>query len=117
VAVGFLATNFSANPYNKYVENVFTAKPQYLFNTADRSEIASVRLIYAPWTDFPNVPINLNTFQLMPLLPGPVWGTLLFDVRNDAGIYTNWRCGVRAKWDDPTHGGTRQPAPAIFAEQ
>ena len=88
VAVGFLATNFSANPYNKYVEDVFTAKPQYLFNTADRSEIASVRLIYAPWTDFPNVPINLNTFQLMPLLPGPVWGTLLFDVRNDAGIYT-----------------------------
>lgn len=88
VAVGLLATGFSGNPYNKYIENVFTVKPQYLFNTADRSEIASVRLIYSPWTDLPNVPINLNTFQLMPLLPGPVWGTLLFDVRNDAGVYS-----------------------------
>jgi hypothetical protein len=88
VAVGFLATRFAGNLFDKNIQDVFTAKPEYLFNTADRSEITRLRLIYAPWTDFPNVPINANTFQMLPFLPGPVWASLLFDLRNDAGTYT-----------------------------
>ncbi len=89
VAFGFLATDFSANPFNENIQDVFTAKPQYLFNTADQSEIASLRLIYAPWADLPNVLINANTYQMLPFLPGPTWASLLFDLRNDSGAYTN----------------------------
>jgi hypothetical protein len=88
VAVGLLATRFSGNAFNSDIQDVFTVKPQYLLNTADRSEIAGAWLIYTPWTDFPNLPINANTFQILPFLPGPVWASLLFDLRNDSGAYT-----------------------------
>jgi len=89
VAFGFLATNFFGDPNSEYIQHVITAKPQYLFNTADQSEIASMRLIYAPWTNFPNIPINANTFHMLPFLPGPTWASFIFDLRNDSGAYTN----------------------------
>jgi hypothetical protein len=89
VASGFLATTFFDIPGIADVQHVVTVKPQYLLNTANESRVASVRFIYAPWTTLPNVPINLNTFQMISFLPGPTWSALLFDFRNDAGTYTN----------------------------
>lgn len=86
VAFGFVAANSAIDPYNHNINNWFSAKPQYLFNTADRSEIGSLRLIYAPWVDLPYAPVN--TFSMVPGLPGPVWVSLLFDLRNDSGVYT-----------------------------
>lgn len=86
VAFGFVAANSAIDPYNHNINNWFSAKPQYLFNTADRSEIGSLRLIYAPWVDLAYAPVN--TFSMVPGLPGPVWASLLFDLRNDSGIYT-----------------------------
>ena len=87
VAGGFLATTFFGDPNNEYVQHVITAKPQYLLNTADQSELTSLRLIYAPWTDIPNIPFNTNTYHLIPIFPGPVWGSWIFDLRNDTGAY------------------------------
>ncbi len=85
VALGMVAANSFIDSYNHNILNWFSAKPQYLFNTADRSEIGSVRLIYAPWVDSPVAPIN--TFSLVPGLPGPIWASLIFDLRNDTGVY------------------------------
>jgi len=67
------------------LENVIYAKPQYLWNTKDKSEIASARIVYAPWTDGA---LKLNTDTLLGRLPYGSWLTLLFDVRNDVGEYT-----------------------------
>jgi hypothetical protein len=89
VAAGFLATSFFGDPNSQYLQHVVTIKPQYLFNTSDQSQIASMRLIYAPWTSFPNSPINFNTFHMLPFLAQPTWFSLLFDLRNDSGSYTN----------------------------
>jgi hypothetical protein len=79
------------------VNNVFMAKPQYLWNTKDRSQIASGKLIWQPWTQ--NLapgglpPIN-SVFPLGPASAG-YHAQLLFDLRFDAGLYAN-------KGDDPT---------------
>jgi hypothetical protein len=67
------------------LENVFYFKPQYLWNTKDKSEIASARFVYAPWTDGA---LKLNTDTLLGTLPFGSWLTILFDVRNDVGEYT-----------------------------
>jgi len=50
LAVGVL---FDANATfvdSASVNNIFMAKPQYLWNTKDRSEIASAKFIWQPWT-------------------------------------------------------------------
>jgi len=89
VAVGVLANNFFDDPWTTDVKDVVTVKPQYLLNTADQSEIASLRAIYAPWTYFADAPISLNRYQYMPFIPIDVLGTVLFDLRTDIGTYTN----------------------------
>jgi hypothetical protein len=89
VAVGALLntqTVFNAMPG---VNHVVMAKPEYLWNTKDNSEIASIELIYQPWTLNINTPIQLDYFL------NATWFTILFDLRNDAGEYTK-------KGNDPT---------------
>jgi hypothetical protein len=92
VAVGALLNTeltFFDSPVD--ITHIIQAKPQYLWNTKDKSEIASLKFIYAPWT---LGAVKLNTpKQLGPLL-GASWLQLLFDVRSDFGEYTK-------KSDDP----------------
>jgi hypothetical protein len=74
------------------LNNVFLIKPQYLWNTKDRSEIASVKFIYEPWTNGLlriNTPIQVGTFFEAS------WLQLLFDVRANIGEYAK-------KSTDPT---------------
>jgi hypothetical protein len=76
------------------VTNVFMAKPQYLWNTKDRSEIASVQFRWQPWTQdvaqktpspgYIPPPIINSVFPL-----GPDQAQLLFDLRFNSGTYTN----------------------------
>jgi hypothetical protein len=89
VAVGAqlnLQTQFEAVPG---LVNVFSAKPQYLWNTKDKSEIASFKFVYQPWTV---QGLRINTPNPLGNLFGGVlgdsWFTLVFDVRNDVGEYT-----------------------------
>jgi hypothetical protein len=89
-------TIFSAMPG---VNNVLSATPQYLWNSHDRSEIASVKAIYAPWTvnaaGMPPSSPKINT----PFEPGGILGDstlqLFFDLRYDLGYYTD-------RGDNPT---------------
>ena len=64
VAAGML---FTSNVYG-LISQTISAKPQYLLNTKDHSEIGSLRLIYTPYTGFTNAP-NLNLFQQLPFFP------------------------------------------------
>lgn len=76
---------------NSSVNNVFIAKPQYLWNTYDRSEIASLKFIWQPWTQkltSSNVPPINSVFPLGPASEG-YHAQLLFDLRLDSGLYTN----------------------------
>jgi hypothetical protein len=74
------------------VNNVFMAKPQYLWNTKDQSEIASVKFIWQPWTQnlVGSAPLpTINTpFPLGSAIDG-YYAQLLFDLRFDSGTYTN----------------------------
>jgi hypothetical protein len=91
VAVGALL-NSRALFNGTGLDNGFTAKPQYFWNTKDKSEIASLRLIYQPFTDGDfriNVPIQLGNY------PEASWLTILFDLRNDTGNYT--KAGIDPK--------------------
>jgi hypothetical protein len=82
VAVGaLLNTQTVFNDWSN-VNNVVMAKPQYLWNTKDKSEIASLRFIYQPWSRALNTPIQIGEFL------DATWVTLLFDVRDDIGEYT-----------------------------
>lgn len=79
------------------VNNVFMAKPQYLWNTKDRSEIASLKFMWQPWTQnlvgsAPSPTIN-TPFPIGSAIGG-YYAQLLFDLRLDSGTYTN-------KGDDP----------------
>ena len=74
------------------VNNVFMAKPQYLWNTKDRSEIFSVKFIWQPWTQYlagsaPWPTIN-TPFPLGLAIDG-YYAQLLFDLRFNSGIYTD----------------------------
>lgn len=79
VAIGAL---FNADVVSAGVDHYFTAKPQYLWNTKDRSEIGSLRGIYQPTSYSTFVPINA------PFHRYGIWTTLLFDLRTDVGEYT-----------------------------
>lgn len=93
VAVGALANMQAIFGNAPGLNNVVMVKPQYLWNTKDNSEIASLKFIYAPWTV--NQPgmfagdAKLNT----PFQPGSVlgntWVQLLFDLRYELGVYTD----------------------------
>jgi hypothetical protein len=87
VAWGVVGERYFIDPNAPAISHVFSIKPQFLINTTDHSEIASMRLIYAPWID--SAAFNLNTFRRLDFLPGPTWGEILFDVRNDYGGYTD----------------------------
>jgi hypothetical protein len=87
VAWGVLAERYFIDPNTPAISHVLSIKPQFLINTADHSELASMRFIYAPWID--SAVFNLNTFQKLDFLPGSTWGQIVFDVRNDYGAYTD----------------------------
>jgi hypothetical protein len=78
------------------VNNILMAKPQYLWNTKDRSEIASLKFIWQPWTQSltPGAP-PINSVFPLGLASAGYHAQLLFDLRFDAGRYTN-------KGNDPT---------------
>ena len=75
------------------VVHVVSAKPQYLWNTKDNSEIASFKFIYQPWTQNPAGPPGLkinSPFPIGSFVGGkPMWVQLLFDLRSNTGEYTN----------------------------
>src|ERR1700722_2284070 len=87
VAWGVVAERYFIDPNTPAISHVLSVKPQFLINTTDHSELASVRLIYAPWID--SAVFNLNTFKKLNFLPGSTWGEIVFDVRNDYGAYTD----------------------------
>lgn len=62
VAIGSLFNTQAVFTALPGVNNVLGVKPQYLWNTKDRSEIASLALIYQPWTNLLNTPFNLVSF-------------------------------------------------------
>ena len=67
-------------------DHYIVTKPQYLWNTKDESEIASLTFIYQPWSNGTAPAIN-TPFALTTVLEG-TWVQLLFDLRNDVGEYT-----------------------------
>lgn len=86
VAVGSLLNMDMTLSQMAGVDHYFIAKPQYLWNTKDGSEIASMTFIYQPWSD--GRPPAINTpFPLTTVVQG-TWIQLLFDLRNDVGEYT-----------------------------
>jgi hypothetical protein len=87
VALGILGERYFIDTEYPDISHVLSLKPQYLFNTENQSEIASARFIYAPWID--SGVFNLNTYRQLNFFPGSPWIAILFDLRNDAGIYTN----------------------------
>lgn len=86
VAAGML---FTTSTSSAEVNHVISAKPQYLLNTKDHSEIGSLRLIYTPYTYFAGDTPNLNFFQPVIYTPIPVYASILFDLRLDAGAYAD----------------------------
>jgi hypothetical protein len=92
LAVGVL---FDANATfvdSASVNNIFMAKPQYLGNTKDRSEIASAKFIWQPWTQnlVGSAPLpTINTpFPIGSAISG-YYAQLLFDLRFNSGTYTD----------------------------
>ncbi|HET6841281.1 MAG TPA: hypothetical protein VFK06_06290, partial [Candidatus Angelobacter sp.] len=92
LAVGVL---FDANATfvdSASVNNIFMAKPQYLWNTKDRSEIASAKFIWQPWTQnlVGSAPLpTINTpFPIGSAISG-YYAQLLFDLRFNSGTYTD----------------------------
>ncbi len=81
VATGVL---FEQHFIGKQMSNVFSIKPQYLFNTATQAELISARAIYTPHV--PAIGLNSFTHFAGPDLP---WGEILFNLRNDSGDYLN----------------------------
>jgi len=79
------------------VNNVFMVKPQYLWNTKDRSEIGSLQLIWQPWTQNLTAggPPPINSVFPLGLASAGYHAQILFDLRFDSGLYTN-------KGNDPT---------------
>jgi hypothetical protein len=105
VAVGILNTAFVHFQGQAPVNHAFTIKPQYLWNTKDGSEIASLKAIWAPWTFYlseSGAPVlNVNSAFRIASLPGGIYARLLFDLRSDVGYYA-------AKGDDPVAAASRR---------
>ncbi|WP_315836056.1 hypothetical protein [Bradyrhizobium prioriisuperbiae] len=66
------------------------AKPQFLQNTKDHSQIASLTLLYRPFTafDVSNGGMNLNDPRPIPFWLS-AYAEILFDLRADMGYYTD----------------------------
>jgi hypothetical protein len=74
------------------VNNVFMAKPQYLWNNKDQSQIASLKLMWQPWTQnlVGSTPLpTINTPFPLGSAIGGYYAQLLFDLRFDSGTYTD----------------------------
>src|SRR6187397_2615091 len=82
VAVGALYNTRLSLEQMPDVAHVIAAKPQYLWNTKDKSEIFSLRASYEPWTQSNFLPIN-TAFQRE--FSGDAWWQILFDLRTDVG--------------------------------
>jgi hypothetical protein len=76
-------------PGDKLVQSI-SAKPQFLKNTKDQSEIGSLTLLYKPFTafDVSRGGFNLNDPRPLPFWPS-TYGEILFDLRADIGQYTD----------------------------
>lgn len=89
------------------VNHVFLAKPQYLWNTKDHSEIASLKFIYQPWTAGAAPTVNTP----FPIRTGvaDTWVQLLFDLRYLSGTYADRGNdpATAAKHNSFARGGTR----------
>lgn len=70
------------------VTHVFLIKPQYLWNTTDRSQIASTKFIWQPWTQSVSGPVLNSAFSIGPGSAG-YYGQFLVDLRVDSGVYAN----------------------------
>jgi hypothetical protein len=91
VAVGTLfKLDTQLDSFNGLV-NTFSAQPQYLWNTKDKSEIASFRFIYQPLF-IRTGQTKINAPNALAEYFGGALGastlTLVFDLRNDVGEYT-----------------------------
>jgi len=72
---------FEQRFYGPWLSNVFSIKPQYLFDTATEAQLVSARAIYWPHV----TALGLNDFtQLADGLP---WGKIVFNLRSDSGDY------------------------------
>jgi hypothetical protein len=89
VAVGTLFKLETAPDAIPGLINMFSAQPQYLWNTKDKSEIASFRFVYQPFF-VRSGETRLNIPNALPSFGGfgANWLTLIFDLRNDVGEYT-----------------------------
>lgn len=81
---------FTATIPGDLLVQTIAAKPQYLANTKDGSQIGSLTLVYRPFTAFD---VSAGGFNLNDPRPLPFWpsayGEVLFDLRADIGQYTN----------------------------
>jgi hypothetical protein len=86
VAVGTLLSTDMTFTQMAGMDHFIVTKPQYLWNTKDKSEIASLTFVYQPWSN--GTPPAINTpFPLITVIDG-TWVRLVFDLRNDVGEYT-----------------------------
>jgi hypothetical protein len=81
---------FTATIPGDLLVQTIAAKPQFLENTKDHSQIGSLTLLYKPFTGFDvsNGGFNLNDPRPLPFWPS-AYGEILFDLRADIGQYTN----------------------------
>jgi hypothetical protein len=83
-------TVFTATVPGDVLVQTFSGKPQFLENTKDNSQIASLTLMYKPFTafDVSGGGFNLNDPRPIPFWPS-AYGEVIFDLRADLGRYTN----------------------------
>jgi hypothetical protein len=88
VAGGLL---FSTTKESGHFENVISAKPQFLDNTKDGSQIGSLRLMYTPYTTFDvsGGGLNLNNLRPIDILGSKGYAQIQVDLRADVGQYAN----------------------------
>ncbi len=104
VAVGALYNTRLSLEQMPDVAHVIAAKPQYLWNTKDKSEIFSLRASYEPWTQSNFLPIN-TAFQRES--SGDAWWQILFDLRTDVGEYTKAGIDPTRTYDSFLRSGAR----------
>lgn len=81
---------FTATIPGDLLVQTISAKPQFLENTKDHSQIGSLTLLYKPFTGFDvsNGGFNLNDPRPLPFWPS-AYAEILFDLRADVGQYTD----------------------------
>jgi hypothetical protein len=88
----FVATGmmFTTTVPGDLLVQTFAAKPQFLENTKDRSQIASLTFVYRPFTafDVSGGGFNINDPRPLPFWPS-AYAEILFDFRGNFGQYTD----------------------------